>query len=372
MTLSKDTDIRNEVLNFFSPDGVLSSHFENFEYRESQLKMAISVLDSLENKSHIFIEAPTGIGKSFAYLVPAIYFAKKHGKKAVISTHTINLQEQIIFKDIPLLKKLLPFEFEANLLKGKNNYLCPKRMKKTYENAYSLFEDEQMLTVEKLFQWSRNTKDGTLSDLNFSVHPDVWNSVCAEANVCTSKTCGDIDKTECFFQKAKYKIASSDVVVLNHYLFFSLLNLASIDEKEGYLFLNDFLIFDEGHTLEDAAAELAVPKISREMIKYQLLRLYNDKKKRGFLTNFPALQILPIVQNLLDINQFFFHEIKQKFFRRGIDKYDKLTRRIHEKDNSDFSLACPVHNQLIKLNRLGANNSASPWVVEADCRRIGG
>jgi ATP-dependent DNA helicase DinG len=352
MTLSKDTDIRNEVLNFFSPDGVLSSHFENFEYRESQLKMAISVLDSLENKSHIFIEAPTGIGKSFAYLVPAIYFAKKHGKKAVISTHTINLQEQIIFKDIPLLKKLLPFEFEANLLKGKNNYLCPKRMKKTYENAYSLFEDEQMLTVEKLFQWSRNTKDGTLSDLNFSVHPDVWNSVCAEANVCTSKTCGDIDKTECFFQKAKYKIASSDVVVLNHYLFFSLLNLASIDEKEGYLFLNDFLIFDEGHTLEDAAAELAVPKISREMIKYQLLRLYNDKKKRGFLTNFPALQILPIVQNLLDINQFFFHEIKQKFFRRGIDKYDKLTRRIHEKDFTTNLLKEEINNLIKNLKEL--------------------
>jgi ATP-dependent DNA helicase DinG len=332
MEFDKNTDIRKEVHNFFSPDGLLSGHFENFEFRDSQLKMAEAVLNSLDNKSHIFIEAPTGIGKSFAYLVPAIYYAKKYGKKAVISTHTINLQEQIIFKDIPVLKKLLPFDFEANLLKGKNNYLCPKRMKKAYENAYNMFDDDQIISLEKLYQWSKNTNDGTLSDVNFSVHPDLWNSVCAEVNVCTNKTCGDIDETECFFQKAKYKIALSDVVVLNHYLFFSLLNISSDDEKEGYLFLNDFLIFDEGHTLEDAAAELAVPKISREMIKYQLLRLYNDRKKRGFLTNFPALQTLPIVQNLLDINQYFFREIKQKFFRSENDKYNKLTKRIYEKD----------------------------------------
>ncbi|MCI0473828.1 MAG: DEAD/DEAH box helicase family protein, partial [Ignavibacteria bacterium] len=186
MDFDKNTDIRNEVKNFFSPGGFLSGHFENFEFRKSQLKMAESVLDALENKTHIFIEAPTGIGKSFAYLVPAIYFAKKYGRKAVISTHTINLQEQIIFKDIPYLKELLPFDFEANLLKGKNNYLCPRRMKKAYENAYSMFENEQMLSLEKLYRWSKTTKDGTLSDVNFSVHPDVWNSVCAEVNVCTS------------------------------------------------------------------------------------------------------------------------------------------------------------------------------------------
>jgi ATP-dependent DNA helicase DinG len=350
--LDKNTDIRHEVINFFAPEGILASHFENFEYRDSQLKMAESVLDSLENRVHIFIEAPTGIGKSFAYLVPAIYYAKKYGKKAVISTHTINLQEQIIFKDIPLLKKLIPFEFEANLLKGKNNYLCPKRMKKAYENAYSLFEDDQMITVEKLYQWSRETKDGTLSDLDFSVHHDIWNSVCAEVNVCTNKTCGDIGETECFFQKAKHRIASSDVVILNHYLFFSLLNIASKDGNEGYLFLNDFLIFDEGHTLEDAAAELAVPKVSREMIKYQLLRLYNDRKKRGFLNNFPALHTLPVVQNLLDINQYFFNEIKQKFFRRNGDRYDKLTKRLYEKEFTANMLKEEINNLIRNLKEL--------------------
>lgn len=331
MEFDKNIDIRDEVIKFFEEDGLLRNNFPNFEFRESQLKMALSVVDSLENKRHIFVEAPTGIGKSLAYLVPAIYYAKKYGKKAVISTHTINLQEQIIGNDIPLLKNILPFDFEASLLKGKTNYVCPNRLRKAYENSNSLFEDDELISLEKIYRWSKNTNDGTISDTNFNIEPNVWQNVCAEVNVCTNKTCGDINDTECFFQKAKHKVYKSDVVILNHYLFFTLFNAASKDQKNGFLYLNDFVIFDEGHTLEDAASKMLVPKVSREMFKYHLLRLYNDKKKKGFLVTFPALQILPVVQNLLDINQNFFYELKRKVFNRQFDKYDKLAKRVREK-----------------------------------------
>jgi len=331
MLFDKNINIKDEVVKFFEEDGLLRNHFPNFEYRESQIKMALSVLDSLENQNHLFVEAPTGIGKSLAYLVPAIYFAKKYGKKAVISTHTINLQEQIISNDIPLLKKILPFEFEASLLKGKSNYVCPHRLRKAYESSNALFEDNELLTLEKIYKWSKNTQDGTISDTNFNIEQGVWQNVCAEVNICTNKTCGDINDTECFFQKAKHKVYRSDIVILNHYLFFTLFNAASKDQKNGFLYLNDFVIFDEGHKLEDAASEMLVPKVSREMMKYHLLRLYNDKKKRGFLVSFPALQILPVVQNLLDINQNFFFELKRKVFSRQFDKYDKLAKRIREK-----------------------------------------
>jgi ATP-dependent DNA helicase DinG len=330
MEFDKNINIRDEVIKFFEEDGLLRKHFPNFEFRESQLKMALSVVDSLENKRHIFIEAPTGIGKSLAYLVPAIYYAKKYGKKAVISTHTINLQEQLIGNDIPLVKNILPFDFEASLLKGKTNYVCPNRLHKAYENSNALFEDNELITLEKIYRWSKNTTDGTLSDINFTIEPNVWQNVCAEVNVCTNKTCGDINDTECFFQKAKHNVYKSDVVILNHYLFFTLFNAASKDQKSGFLFLNDFVIFDEGHTLEDAAAEMLVPKVSREMVKYHLLRLYNDKKKKGFLVSFPALQILPVVQNLLDINQNFFYDLRRKVFNRQFDKYDKLAKRIRD------------------------------------------
>ncbi|MCE1164354.1 MAG: DEAD/DEAH box helicase [Bacteroidetes bacterium] len=338
-------DIRENIFEFFKQDGLLASHFENYEFRDSQLQMAYAILDSLEGKSHIFIEAPTGIGKSFAYLVPAIYFAKKYGKKAVISTHTINLQEQIIGKDIPLLKKILPLEFEANLLKGKTNYVCPKRLRKAYDNASSLFEDDGKNVIERLVKWAKTTNDGTLSDINFRVDADVWQTVCAEVNICSNRTCGNPEDTECFYRKAKEKIYSSDVVILNHYLFFSLYNFAPKDKKEGYIFPNDFIIFDEGHTLEDAVAEQMVPSVSREMIRYHLLRLYNDRKRKGFLTTLPALHVLPVVLNLLDINQAFFYEVRRKYFVRTAGKYDSLTVRIRQK----LEVSNHLNDEIVKL-----------------------
>jgi ATP-dependent DNA helicase DinG len=345
-------DIRDKLTEFFSQDGLLASHFPNYEYRESQMKMANAVIDSLEGKNHVFIEAPTGIGKSFAYLVPAIYYAKKYGKKAIISTHTINLQEQLIGNDIPLLKKILPFKFEANLLKGKTNYVCPNRLKKATEFSNSLFETDEQECLEKLLAWSKTTKDGTLSDIGFQVDRNVWQNVCAEVNICTNKTCGDPDKTKCFYRKAKDRINASDIIILNHYLFFSLFNISSKDSKEGYLFPNDFVIFDEGHTLEDAAAEQLVPKISREMVRYHLLRLYNDRKRKGFLTTLPALHILPVVQNLLDINQAFFYEIKRKYFNRIGDKYDRLAFRIRQRSTIQNHLNAEIKNLIAQLNEL--------------------
>ncbi len=330
MEFDKNINIREEVHKFFNEDGLLRNHFPNYEFRLSQQKMALAVVDSLENKRHIFIEAPTGIGKSLAYLVPSIYYAKKYNKRAIISTHTINLQEQIILKDVPLLKNILPFEFQASLLKGKSNYLCPNRLRKAYENSNSLFENNELATLENIYRWSKSTNDGTLSDTDFPIETNVWQSVCAEVNVCTNKTCGDINETNCFFQKAKHKVYNSDVIILNHYLFFTLFNPTSKDQKSGFLFHNDFVIFDEGHTIEDAAAEMSVPKVSREMIKFHLLRLYNGKKKKGFLISFPALNILPVVENLLEINQNFFYELRRKVFIRQFDKYDKLSKRIRD------------------------------------------
>ena len=184
MKFNKDIDIKAEVFEFFKEDGILRNHFPEYEYRDSQLKMALSIADTLENKRHIFVEAPTGIGKSLAYLVPAIYYAKKYGKKALISTNTINLQEQLISKDIPLLKRILKFKFEATILKGKSNYLCPNRLQKAYESSNALFENNQIQTLEKIQRWAQHTKDGTLSDISFDIDNEVWQSVCAEVHIC--------------------------------------------------------------------------------------------------------------------------------------------------------------------------------------------
>ena len=289
MEFDKNINIRDEVKHFFKEDGLLRQHFPNFEFRDSQLQMALSVVDSLENKRHLFIEAPTGIGKSLAYLVPAIYYAKKYNRKAIISTNTINLQEQIAQKDIPLLKNIFNFSFEATILKGKTNYVCPKRLRRAYENSNSIFESDQIKTLERIYNWANKTKDGTLSDTDFQIPNEVWQNVCAEVNICNNKTCGDIDDTECFFQKAKHSAYKSDVVILNHYLYFTLFGIASKEQKNGFLYLNDFVIFDEGHTIEEAASEMLVPRVSREMVKYHLLRLYNEKKKKRIPFKFSCI-----------------------------------------------------------------------------------
>lgn len=352
MDFDKTINIRDAVNDFFGENGLLRKNYPNFEYRDSQLRMALAVTDSLENKTHMFIEAPTGIGKSLAYLVPSIMYAKKYGKKAVISTNTINLQEQIIKKDIPLLKEILDFSFEAVLLKGKSNYLCPKRLRKAYDNSNTLFENDQIKSLEKIVRWAKRTKDGTISDTDFQVPFDVWQNVCAEVNICSNKTCGDVEDTECFFQKAKHNANKSDVVILNHYLYFTLFSIASKEQKNGFLYLNDFVIFDEGHTIEEAASEMLVPKVSREMIKYHLLRLYNEKKRKGFLLNFPSLQILPIVQNLLDINQNFFYEIRRKLFKREFDKFDKLAKRVRDAGIINNHLESEINNLIKQLKDL--------------------
>lgn len=322
-------ELKAEVNNFFKEGGILSRKFDNYEYRKSQEDMAMAILDTLENKNHIFIEAPTGVGKSFAYLVPAILFAKKHQRKALISTHTINLQEQLIHKDIPFLKEVLPVEFKASLMKGKSNYICPKRLRKASETANKLFEDDEQIFLDRLNIWSKETSDGTRSDIRFPIIEQVWDDVCAERGVCTTKTCG-IKDTECFFQKAKMELESSDVIILNHHLFFTLFDGLKDEESEGYLYKNDFLIFDEAHTVESIAADHLYPRLSREMVKYNLLKLYNERKRKGFLLSFPSLHIFPIIQNLLELNQKFFSEIKEKLFHMSDGRLERLAERVYE------------------------------------------
>jgi len=347
---------RKKIENFFLEQGILSKNFPDYEFRTSQTEMALSIYDCLLSKEHIFIEAPTGIGKSFAYLVPSIYYAKKYQKKAVISTNTINLQEQLIFKDIPFLKDFLPIDFKASLIKGKNNYICPHRLRKAMNNTKSLFDEDETKILDKIYDWFLNTKDGTTSDINFKVPDNLWSNICAEHGICTSKTCGGED-TECFYQKAKFDIAKSDIVIINHYLFFTLFRFNEYKRKsrgtkqeDGYLFHNDFLIFDEAQTLENIAAKHLYPTISREMIKYHLTRLYNDKKRKGFLNSFNSLHIIPTVINLLELNNLFFQTLKKKYYRHKGEKEPKTAARIYER-NSFENILNDEFNHLIKCLR---------------------
>jgi ATP-dependent DNA helicase DinG len=278
-----ETEFIERVYAFFATDGPLSKA-TNFEYRPQQQEMAVAVARALEEERHVVIEAGTGVGKSLAYLAPAILYALEQKKKAIVTTHTINLQEQLLNKDIPILKKILPLEFEAALVKGRQNYVCPRRLERALQQQNELFTGPEQTELNRIAGWASRTRDGTLSDLAIEPDPKVWIQVCSEAHICTTKTCGQ--GTTCFYQQARKRLLSADMLVINHTLLFMLLGNPEeqAGRESGFLFPNDFLIVDEAHTVEQVASRHIGIGISQYGLRSTIQRLYNARTKKGLFT----------------------------------------------------------------------------------------
>jgi ATP-dependent DNA helicase DinG len=280
--------------------------------------MAARVAQALEEEQHLIVEAGTGVGKSLGYLVPSVLFALDRNKKAIVSTHTINLQEQLLHKDIPILKKVLPVEFEAALMKGRQNYLCPRRLERALQNEQELFTGPERSELQRLAEWARTTRDGSLSDL--SVEPDakVWAQVCSEAHICTQKTCGQDPR--CFYQQARKRLLAADVVVLNHTLLFILLGSPDMQEEResGFLFPNDFIIFDEAHTVEQLASKQIGIGVSQYGLRSTIQRLYNARTRKGLFTVMRDAAGVRLAAELIDDVDKFFSAVDSKSdFRKG-------------------------------------------------------
>src|SRR5438067_396629 len=302
---------------FFSANGPLS-RAKNFEFRPQQQEMAARVAQALEEERHLVVEAGTGVGKSLAYLVPAILFALEQHKKAIVSTHTINLQEQLLHKDIPILKKVLPVEFEAALMKGRQNYLCPRRLERALQSAKELFTGPEENELQRLAEWASTTRDGSLSDLSVEPDPKVWTQVCSEAHVCTQKTCGQ--NPRCFYQQARKRLLAADVIVLNHTLLFIL--LGSPDEQQeresGFLFPDDFIVVDEAHTIEQVASRQIGIGVSQYGLRSTIQRLYNARTRKGLFTAMRDAEGVRLAAELIDDIERFFAAVESKSnFRKG-------------------------------------------------------
>ena len=280
--------------------------------------MAIAVARALEEERHLVIEAGTGVGKSIAYLVPAVLYAVEQSKKAIISTYTISLQEQLLHKDIPIVKKILPIEFEAALMKGRQNYVCPRRLERALQQAAELFTTSEQTELQRIADWARTTRDGSLSDL--AIEPDikVWGQVCSEAHICTAKTCGLL--SNCFFQQARKRLLAADVIVINHTLLFMLLGgIEEMEEREsGYLFPNDFIIFDEAHTIEQVASRQIGIAVSQYGLRATVQRLYNARTRKGLFTVTRDAPGVTLAAELVDDIDKFFGAIETRCdFRKG-------------------------------------------------------
>ncbi|HEY3860348.1 MAG TPA: helicase C-terminal domain-containing protein [Verrucomicrobiae bacterium] len=280
--------LAGQVEEIFSPTGLLSRS-RNFEYRRQQQEMAVAVAHALEAGENLIVEAGTGVGKSLAYLIPAILYAAARHKKAVISTHTINLQEQLIQKDLPMLAQILPVKFQFTMLKGRHNYLCTRRLSRVRQQGGELFTSPDAQELHRIEEWSRKTEDGSLSDFEVEPAPNVWQLVCSERGLCSARQCGhgsDFAKAggrPCFYQRARSDMLAADVLVVNHTLFFTLLGTLEEEIKGGVLLKNDFVVFDEAHTVERVASAHIGLAATHAQVRYGLQRLWNPHTSKGLL-----------------------------------------------------------------------------------------
>ncbi|WP_395749048.1 ATP-dependent DNA helicase [Prosthecobacter sp.] len=331
----------------FSHEGKMASS-PQFEYRPQQQRMAELVGAALDGNHAFVCEAATGVGKSLAYLVPAVTFALEQKRKAIICTHTINLQEQLISKDIPIVKQLVG-DFHAEILKGRSNYICPTRLKRALNESADLFSSSEAGELKMLLDWVAETEDGTLSDLDFTPSARVWSLVCSEPHACTPRRCPP--GSRCWYQDVRRRMEQADVVVLNHTLFFTL--LASADETTAedcnFLFPRDFVILDEAHTIENVAAKAFGLHISESNIKFELGRLHNPRSRKGFF------QLVGDKDGVREVLQTLDHV--ENFFRdaEAACKFNALGRefRVREAGLIEDTLSLPLQRLALRAQKAG-------------------
>ncbi len=349
------------VRHAFSHKGVLAKS-RDFEYRPQQQELAVAVAEALQGAVPLVAEAGTGVGKSLAYLVPAAKFALETNRKGVISTHTINLQEQLVRKDIPIVRKVLGEELPAVLLKGRQNYLCPLRLRRAREQAGDLFTGTENDELEAIRRWAESTRDGTLSDLDFQPQMKVWLQVCSEAHLCTARHCGP--RGDCFFQEARKAAADAKLVVVNHTLFFALLNTEMEQGEDagkgvgGFLFPNDFAVLDEAHTIEQVAAIQLGLRVSQAGLRFDLQRLYHPRTHKGLLKSFRRSSALLAVETALAASERFFQSVGE------VAQFGSFSKecRVREAEVVENTLAAPLRNLWQEIDALAAD-------VESDTTR---
>src|SRR5512135_2742666 len=256
------------VRQFFGSRGLLSLKHPQFEFRQGQLEMATAVEEALRNRHHLCVEAGTGTGKTLAYLLPAIF----SGKKIIISTGTKNLQEQLFFKDIPFLEQALGRKLSVSYLKGRSNYLCLKKLSEIEGEGY-LFSPHDPEYLAAIREWSRTTETGDRAELR-DLPEDLilWHHLDARRETCTGQKCPDFES--CFVTRVRQRAQESDIVIVNHYLFFADLALRQGDFGSV---LPDYsvVIFDEAHELEDIATQYFGTMVST----YRVEELARDAEK---------------------------------------------------------------------------------------------
>ncbi len=265
-----------------APGGPLAERHPGYEDRPGQREMLHAVVRAFNEGRVSVVEAGTGTGKSLAYLLPAAEWAARNGEKTVLSTNTINLQEQLAGKDLPLVAGLLDEEISWALVKGRGNYVSIRRARLAAGSQGTLFEDDRSSEMEALLEWIGTTEDGSLSDLPFSPAPDTWEEVRSDPDICLRARCPHFQ--QCFYQKSRRRAAAAELLVVNHHLLFSDLAVRRATQnwtQAAVLPAYKRLVLDEAHNVEDAATQHMGVEVTRHGMYRALSRL--DRRGRGVL-----------------------------------------------------------------------------------------
>ncbi|MGB9781501.1 MAG: helicase C-terminal domain-containing protein [Moorellaceae bacterium] len=271
------------LASLLAPGGLLSAHLPEFEYRPEQEKVLRTVAEAFAQSKHALVEAGTGTGKSLAYLLPAIYWARNNRCRVAIATHTINLQEQLWSKDIPLLQKILPFPFKAALVKGRNNYLCRRRLRELEDTLAAGGKTERLFLL-RLWRWLELTRTGDWSEIKIAPEEEVWkNLLSADNETCLGLHC-PLAAEACFVNAARRRAEQADILILNHSLLLSDLRL---DNQVLPPFSH--LIIDEAHHLEDTATDHLALSFSQAALNSFFRHLDGGNRQHGYLPRLESL-----------------------------------------------------------------------------------
>ncbi len=265
------------------PEGPLVQEHPAYEDRPGQRTMLRRVAETYNGGGVTLVEAGTGTGKSLAYLIPSAEWALRNAERTVISTNTINLQEQLDQKDLPLVRRLLGEEVDWELVKGRGNYISIRRAQLAAESAPLLFPDDRGDELDQLLGWIGQTEDGSRADLTFVPTEDVWDEVKSDADICLRARCPHFQA--CFYQRSRRRAASATLLITNHHLLFTDLSVRMATQNykaSAVLPAYRHLILDEAHNIEDAATSHLGLEVTRRGMFRMLARL--DRRGRGVLT----------------------------------------------------------------------------------------
>ncbi|MCA9323248.1 MAG: helicase, partial [Planctomycetes bacterium] len=322
---------------FFGPQGPLARTLDGFKERVQQTEMAVAVETAVRERHHLIVEAGTGVGKSLGYLVPALLSASPERRRIVISTHTISLQEQLIGKDLPSLKSLMPQPFHAVVAKGRNNYLAPRRLDLALSEAESSLQGEKDGTELRRIQeaW-RASAEGTRQEIDPQPDPLVWESVQSEHGNCLGRSCLNFED-RCSYQVARRNLGDADLIVVNHSLYMADLVLRASGAR--ILPDHDVVVFDEAHTLENVALDHFGARLSRRMLRLLMFRIGAQGPQPSYLANFPGSErARRLVSECLAAGDGLFERIVEYVGgpsrQREVDQvgriHDELSPRLHD------------------------------------------